>query len=39
MHKRIAEIKKNEGPPKVIKNIFNNQEIENFLKLYTGNCL
>ena len=34
MHKRIAEIKKNEGPPKVIKNIFNNQEIENFLKLY-----
>ena len=34
MHKRISEIKKNEGPPKVIKNIFNNQEIENFLKLY-----
>ena len=34
MHKKISEIKKNEGPPKVIKNIFNNQEIENFLKLY-----
>ena len=34
MHKRISEIKENEGPPKVIKNIFNNQEIENFLKLY-----
>ena len=34
MHRKISEIKKNEGPPKVIKNIFNDVEIENFLKLY-----
>ena len=34
MHKKILKIKKNEGPPQVIKNIFNKQEIESFLKLY-----
>tara|TARA_B100000965_G_C19583330_1_gene754563 strand:+ start:976 stop:1683 length:708 start_codon:yes stop_codon:yes gene_type:complete len=34
MHKKISKIKKNEGPPQVIKNIFNKQEIESFLKLY-----
>ena len=28
------EIKKNESPPKVIKNLYSKEEIENFLKLY-----
>ena len=28
------EIKKNEGPPKVIKNLYSKEEIEKFLKLY-----
>ena len=34
MHKKIEEIKKTEGPPKVVKNIFSNKEIEMFLELY-----
>ena len=34
MHKKIEEIKKNESSPKVIKNIFNKEEIDKFLNLY-----
>ena len=34
MHKNIEEIKKLEGPPKIIKNLFNKNELEKFLKLY-----
>ena len=34
MHIKIEEIKKNESPPKVIKNLFNKDEINKFLKLY-----
>ena len=34
MHKNIDEIKKLEGAPQVIKNIFNKKEIEQFLDLY-----
>ena len=34
MHKKIEEIKKNESGPKVIKNIFNKEEIDKFLNLY-----
>ncbi len=34
MHKKIKEIKSNESPPKVIKNLFNKNEINDFLKLY-----
>ena len=34
MHKKIEEIKKNESNPKVIKNIFNKEEINKFLNLY-----
>ena len=34
MHEKIEEIKKFESPPKVIKNLYNNEEIEEFLKLY-----
>ncbi len=34
MHKEIEKIKKNEGKPKVLKNILNNQEINKFIKLY-----
>ena len=34
MHKQIEKIKINEGKPKVLKNIFDKREIENFLKLY-----
>ena len=34
MHKNIDKIKKLEGSPKVIKNIFTKNEIEKFLKLY-----
>ena len=34
MHKNINEIKKLEGPPKVIKNLFDKNEIEKFLNLY-----
>ena len=34
MHKQIEEIKKIEGHPKVIKNIFNKVEINKFIDLY-----
>ena len=34
MHNKIDEIKKNESPPKVIKNLYSKDEIGNFLKLY-----
>ena len=34
MHKQLEKIKKNEGKPKILKNIFNKQEINKFLKLY-----
>jgi hypothetical protein len=35
MHKKLEEIKKSEGPPKVIKNIFTTVEIKKFLDLYS----
>ena len=34
MNLKIEEIKKLESPPKVIKNIFDMNEIEKFLELY-----
>ena len=34
MHKNIDKIKDLEGPPKVIKNLFSENEIEQFLELY-----
>ena len=34
MHKNIDKIKDLESPPKVIKNLFSNTDIEKFLKLY-----
>ena len=34
MHKQIKEIKKNENQPKIIKNIFNKEEIGKFIDLY-----
>ena len=34
MHKNIEKIKKLEGPTKVIKNLFNKDEIEKFFNLY-----
>ena len=34
MHKNIEEIKKLEGSPKIIKNLFKKNELEKFLKLY-----
>jgi hypothetical protein len=34
MHKNINEIKKLEGSPQVIRNLFSKDEIEKFLKLY-----
>ena len=34
MHNKIEEIKKNESPPKVIKNLFSKDEINKFLTLY-----
>ena len=34
MHKNIEEIKKLEGPPKIIKNLFDKNEIKKFLDLY-----
>ena len=34
MNKNIEKIKKFEGPPKVIKNLFSKNEIDKFLKLY-----
>ncbi len=36
MHKHIEEIKKNEGKPKILKNIFNNNEISKFVELYNS---
>ena len=38
MNERIKEIKKLESPPKVIKNLYNKEEIEEFLKLYKDLC-
>ena len=34
MNSITKEIKKQESPPKVIKNLFNDNEIQDFLKLY-----
>ena len=34
MNERIKEIKKLESSPKVVKNLYNKEEIEEFLKLY-----
>ena len=34
MHKQLEKIKKNESKPRVLKNIFNKEEINKFLKLY-----
>ena len=34
MHKNIDKIKKLEGSPKVIKNLFNKDEVQKFLELY-----
>ena len=34
MHNKIEEIKKNEGSPKIIKNLFDKEEINKFLNLY-----
>ncbi len=34
MHEKIKEIKKSESPPQVIKNLFTQEEIKKFLKLY-----
>ena len=34
MNSLIAKIKKQESPPKVIKNLFSKNEIKEFLKLY-----
>ena len=34
MHKNIDKIKKLEGPPKIVKNLVNKEEINKFLKLY-----
>ncbi len=36
MNKNINEIKKLEGSPKIIKNLFSKSEIEKFLKLYNN---
>ena len=35
MNTKIEDIKKNESPPKIVKNILNQEEIDSFLKLYT----
>ena len=34
MHKNIKEIKENEKPPKVLKNLYSKEEIDEFLNLY-----
>jgi hypothetical protein len=34
MHTKLEEIKKNESPPKVLKNLFSKEEIGKFLDLY-----
>ena len=35
MHKQIEKIKKNEGKPKILKNIFSKDEIQKFINLYS----
>ena len=37
MNSLTKEIKKQESPPKVIRNIFNAEEIEEFLKKWSDN--
>ena len=34
MHKKIEEIKKVESNPKILKNVFNKNEINKFINLY-----
>ena len=34
MNEIIKKVKENETPPKIIKNLFDKNEIENFLQLY-----
>ena len=34
MDSKIEQIKKTESPPKVLKNLFNKNEIDKFLKLF-----
>ena len=34
MHKQIEQIKKNEGKPKILKNIFSKKDIDRFFNLY-----
>ena len=34
MHKNLEEIKKLEGSPKIVKNLFSKNELEKFFKLY-----
>ena len=34
MHEQIEKIRKNESPPKIIKGLFNNNEINKFMDLY-----
>ena len=34
MHKQLEKIKEFQGKPRVIKNIFNKEEIEKFINLY-----
>ena len=34
MREKIEEIKKSESPPKIIKNLYSEEEIQDFLKLY-----
>ena len=34
MHKKIDEIKKSESKPKILKNVFNKDEINKFINLY-----
>ena len=34
MREKIEEIKKSESPPKIIKNLYSKEEIQDFLKLY-----
>ena len=34
MHKNLDQIKKLEGSPKVVKNLFNKEELDKFLNLY-----
>ena len=34
MREKIEEIKKSESPPKIIKNLYSKEEIQDFLELY-----